>query len=134
MSVPPGQKLPLMATGNAEQLKDFTPYLMALARLSKVDVVPELPADSIAPVQIVNENRLMLMVEIDRDAELARLGKEVTRLQTEISKANGKLGNASFTERAPANVVAQERERLLKFESALARVNEQLEKLSASQS
>lgn len=132
MSIPPGQKLPLMATGNAEQLQAFTPYLMALARLSKVDVVDDLPTDSIAPVQIVNDNRLMLMVEIDRDAELARLGKEADRLQTEIGKANGKLGNASFTERAPANVVAQERERLGKFESALARISEQIEKLSAS--
>ncbi|MGH1360350.1 MAG: valine--tRNA ligase [Burkholderiaceae bacterium] len=129
MAISPGKKLPLMATGNAPRLSEFSPYLMSLARLESVEIVDQLPSDSIAPVQIVDNNRLMLMVEIDRDAELARLSKEAARLGGEIAKANGKLSNASFTERAPAQVVEQERARLLKFKETLDRINEQLQKL-----
>jgi valyl-tRNA synthetase len=53
------------------------------------------------------------------------------RIEGEIAKARTKLGNASFVERAPANVVAQERERLAGFEATLAKLKTQLEKLSA---
>jgi valyl-tRNA synthetase len=93
-----------------------------------VRVVEQLP-DSPAPVQIVGENRLMLEVAIDLAAERERLGKEVARVQAEAARANAKLGNASFVERAPAAVVAQERERLAGFEALLQRLNEQLARL-----
>lgn len=129
MAIAPSQKIPLMATGNSARLAAYSPYLMSLARLASVEIVDELPSDSIAPVQIVDDSRLMLMVEIDREAEHARLSKEANRLTIEITKAHGKLSNASFTERAPAAVVAQERERLARFEDTVKRLNEQLAKL-----
>ncbi len=130
MGIAPGQKLPLMVTGDRSRLTAAAPYLSLLARLSRVDVVDALPANAIAPVQNVGQSRLMLMVEIDRAAERDRLGKEVTRLQGEIAKANGKLGNAQFAQRAPAEVVAQERERLAGFESTLSRIREQIARLA----
>jgi valyl-tRNA synthetase len=93
-----------------------------------VRVVEQLP-DSPAPVQIVGENRLMLEVAIDLAAERERLGKEVARVQAEAARARAKLENASFVERAPPAVVAQERERLAGFEALLQRLNEQLARL-----
>ena len=62
-------------------------------------------------------------------AEKLRLGKEATRLEGEITKAQGKLGNESFVARAPAAVIDQERQRLAYFTATLAKVREQLARL-----
>jgi valyl-tRNA synthetase len=125
MNVSPAQKLPLALAGPRERAAAHAPYLQVLAKLSDVGIVDALPADSIAPVQIVGDFRLMLKVEIDVAVERERLDKEIARIDGEVRKANGKLSNASFVDRAPAAVVAQERERLASFESTLQRLREQ---------
>jgi valyl-tRNA synthetase len=71
----------------------------------------------------------MLQVEIDVGAERDRLDREIERVRTEFNRAQGKLGNAGFVDRAPPAVVAQERERLAGFETTLARLIEQRGKL-----
>lgn len=134
MGLGPADKVPLIASceGNAEQrafLEKTSPVLAALAKLSKVDVVDSLPADSMAPVQIVGELKLMLHIEIDVEAERARIGKEAEKIRIEIAKCNGKLGNASFVDRAPAAVVDQEKARLADFSALLEKLESQLNKL-----
>jgi valyl-tRNA synthetase len=125
MGLQPGQRVPLMLEGAAQEWADFGPYLKALARLESVDVVDLLPSDSPAPVQVVGAVRLMLKIEIDRTAEVARLDKEIARLEVEIAKARNKLGNASFVQRAPAAVVTQEQARLTGFESTAGQLKAQ---------
>jgi valyl-tRNA synthetase len=129
MNISPSTKVPLNAQGAAEELTQIAPYLQSLAKLSGVEIVAQLPADSMAPVQIVGETRLMFHIEIDVVAERERLNKEIARLQSEISKAQAKLGNAGFVDRAPPAVVAQEKERMAGFESLLIKVSEQRAKL-----
>jgi valyl-tRNA synthetase len=130
MDIAPGQRVPLFAEGDRSLLAPHFPYLRFLARLAEARVVDALP-DADAPVQVVGSARLMLHIEIDVASEIARLEKEGSRLKGEIAKAGAKLGNASFVDRAPANVVAQERERLAGFESTLAKVETQLARLKA---
>lgn len=128
MNLSPGQRVPLIARGDADTLQHNRPYLMALARLEEVEIVDELP-DVGAPVQVVGTTQLMLHVEIDIEAEKIRLSKERDRLKGEIEKAQGKLANPGFVERAPAAVVEQEKVRLADFTATLEKVQEQLARL-----
>ena len=128
MNISPAQRVPLVARGEPAALARNQAYLSALAKLSDVDIVATLPEMG-APVQVVGTTELMLRVEIDVVAERARLGKEIERLTNEISKANAKLSNDNFVQRAPEAVVQQEKDRMAQFTETLEKVKEQFNKL-----
>ncbi|MFT5644235.1 MAG: valyl-tRNA synthetase [Janthinobacterium sp.] len=132
MQLSPALRAPLFieaADAASEQhLQSFAQPLQALGKLSEVSIVDALP-ESPAPVSFVGNTKLMLQVEIDVQAERERMTKEMLRIEGEIAKVNGKLGNESFVARAPAAVVAQEQERLVNFSSTMAKLREQLAKL-----
>ena len=128
MNLSPAQKVPLYLEGDAERAARFGPYMAALGRLSDVAPVAALPEGD-APVSVVGDWRVMLHVEIDREAEKARLDKEIARLDGEIAKATGKLGNASFVDKAPAAVVEQEQKRLADFTATVEKLRGQRARL-----
>ena len=129
MSLSPAQRVPLLASGEQASIAEFAPYLQSLCKLSAVEIVDELPADASAPIAIVGDTRIMLEIEIDVAAERERLGKEIDRLRGEIGKARAKLDNVSFTTRAPAPVVEQERKRLSGFLATIAQLEAQRNRL-----
>jgi valyl-tRNA synthetase len=132
MKLGPDKKVPLAISGPADKIASFAPYMAPIARLSEVKHVADVAHaanGAAAPVAVVDDYKLMLVIEVDIGAERERLAKEIARLEGEIKKAESKLGNATFVERAPANVVAQERERLASFGATLAKVKEQYGRL-----
>ena len=81
------------------------------------------------PVAMVGDARMCLHMEIDVEAEKARLGKEAARLEGEIAKATNKLANEAFVAKAPPAVIALERGRITDFGATLERLKEQLARL-----
>jgi valyl-tRNA synthetase len=137
MSVSPATRLPLFVMASSSQeaafMTQMAPVLQALAKLNEVRVFDDEAAWSAAaqaaPVAVVGEARICLYMEVDVEAEKARLAKELARLEGEIVKANGKLDNASFVARAPAAVIDQERKRLADFAATVTKIKDQLAKL-----
>ncbi|HAV35290.1 MAG TPA: valine--tRNA ligase [Massilia sp.] len=134
MKLAPSVRVPLIVEpgneGDRANMALFAPYIASLGKLAEVQVVDALP-ESPAAVSIVGTTKLMLKVEIDVKAERERLSKEIARVEGEIAKASGKLSSESFVARAPAAVVAQEKERLANFTATLDKMREQLAKLPA---
>ena len=128
MNIDPGTRLPLVVAGGRSEIEALAPYLGALARLSEVVALDELPQAD-APLAMAGDFRLMLKVEIDVAAERERLRKQVDRIGADLERAEAKLANPSFVERAPARVVAQERERLEKSRATLMGLQQQLDRL-----
>jgi len=133
MNLSPAQRVPLIiatgiAAGDAATLAALSPYISGLAKLGEVQIVADLP-DGDAAIAIVGAYKLMLKVEIDVAAERERLDKEIARLQGEMVRAQAKLSNAGFVDRAPAKVVEQERKRMGEFGATLAQLQIQRSKL-----
>jgi valyl-tRNA synthetase len=133
MNVSPSTRMPMFVLGHAEFMRSNAAVLQALAKLSEVKVFEDeaawQTAAQAAPVAVVGEARLCLFIEVDVAAEKNRLGKEMARLQNEITKANGKLSNEAFVAKAPPAVIAQERQRVADFEATLLKVADQLKRL-----
>jgi valyl-tRNA synthetase len=128
MGLGPGEKVPMYVTEYQPYLPAHKATIAALARLSELHFVDSFPhAD--APVSITGSAKLMLHVEIDKEAEKKRIAKEIARLDGEIEKATAKLGNESFVQRAPPEIVEQMRRRLSEFEAQRDVLRVQLGKL-----
>lgn len=133
MNVSPGTRLPAYVLGDAAFMREAAPVLQALAKLSEVRVFDDeaawAAAAQAAPVAVAGDARLCLYMEIDAAAEKARLGKEATRLEGELAKAQGKLSNEAFVAKAPPAVIEQERKRIAGFTAALEKIRSQLQRL-----
>jgi valyl-tRNA synthetase len=103
--------------------ESFLPQLRALARLEE-------PGEGFATTATLPVGDLVVELDtsgaIDVAAERARLAKDLAAARKEQDQAQAKLGNPSFTDRAPAAVVDRMRARLAAAESDLARITAQL--------
>ena len=100
-------------------------------RLAKVDSLAWLDAASTPPANslaMVGSLKMMIPLAglIDLAGERDRLRKEISRLEGEVTRVNGKLSNQKFVANAPADVVAKEREKAADAEQKRAALSEQL--------
>ena len=137
MDINPGRRLPLSVAGaNAHErrlLGRHDVLLVSLARLDAIDVLDDEAPRPESAVSLVGDMQLLIPMAglIDKDAELARLGKETSRLEKETLRLSAKLGNAGFTDKAPAAVVDAERTKLAEAETALERLRAQTSRIEA---
>ncbi len=94
-----------------------------------VDDSYEAPKGTPAAVTPVGEAYMPMEGLIDVEAERVRISREIEKMRIEVTKSEGKLGTASFVDRAPPEVVAQEKERLEDWKTKLAQLGEMLEAL-----
>lgn len=137
LGTPPGKKSALILRVRDVALADtfaaHVDYFHALASASEVTF---LAADAPDPENVVTGALagaavyLPLAGLIDVEKETARLTKERDNLEKEIGRLTGKLANAGFTSKAPAAVVAAEREKLAGYEEKVTLIRTRLADLA----
>ena len=137
LGTPPGKKSALLLRVRDAALADVfaahTDYFHALASASEVTFLAE---DAPDPENVVTGALagaavyLPLAGLIDVEKETARLTKERNNLEKEIARLSGKLANAGFTSKAPAAVVAAEREKLAGYEEKIGLIRSRLADLA----
>ncbi|MBV8156856.1 MAG: class I tRNA ligase family protein, partial [Dyella sp.] len=135
MNIAPGKTIPLLlADGDATDRTRAAKFAAQISFLARVDAPQwvESGADEpAAAAAVVGSMRVLIPLAglIDLGAEKTRLGKEISRIEVEIKKCEGKLSNANFVANAPAEVVAQERQRITDWTTQLTALREQAQKL-----
>ena len=115
----------------AGQLQPMQPYFTALAKATGTSWGPDAaPPATHALVQVADaEVFLDLAGFIDVDAEIQRNEKQQTKLLQLITGIEKKLSNDKFVQKAPGDVVQQERDRLGQYQEQLAAVEQALQNL-----
>jgi len=137
MNIAPSKPLPvLLQNGSPQDAERLETNRVYLNRLARLETMTWLNADEVAPesaIAIVGEMQILIPIAglIDKTAELARLDKEILKLQTELERIDVKLSNPSFVEKAPAAVLEKERSRLAELQSTLGNLQTQHVKISA---
>ncbi|MBZ2189465.1 valine--tRNA ligase [Alcanivorax sp. JB21] len=135
MNIPPGKALDVyLHNGDASDQARVDANRGFLCKLARLSSITMLSAEDSAPpsaTQLVGRMELLVPMAglIDKEKEMARLGKEVEKLQTDVARCEGKLKNPAFVDKAPDAVVEKERAKAADLRSALARLEEQLEKI-----
>ena len=131
MNIPPGRELPVLLRNGNEQdrsrLEENAQFLKKLAKLGDISWLPPGEEGPVAATALVGELEILVPMAglIDKDAELLRLRREIEKLEKELARIRGKLGNASFVDKAPEAVVAREREKMQALQQALETLQEQ---------
>jgi valyl-tRNA synthetase len=131
MNVPPGRLLPVFLQNGSprerERAKSHHDTICRLARLESLTWLGPQASTPEAATALAGETKILIPLAglIDRDAELARLGKEIERLDRDIERSEGKLANRQYVERAREDVVARERERLKELRNSRQALAEQ---------
>jgi valyl-tRNA synthetase len=114
--------------GAAAWLPEETKVLALLAGAAEIisDSTYEAPKGTPAALTPVGEFYMPMEGLIDVEAERIRISKEIEKIGVEMKKSEGKLGNASFVDRAPPEVVEQEKARLTEWNAKLVQLGDML--------
>lgn len=132
MNIAPGKPLPvLLRNGDAQdrtRLADNQLFLMKLANIASIEWLTADAAAPLAATALVGTLEILIPMSdlIDKNAELARLQKEIDKLEKDCERQQGKLSNDSFVTKAPPEVIAKEREKLADNERSLQKLREQM--------
>ena len=137
MNVPPGRSLEVLCRNGSDtdrqRLHDNASFLKKLAKLESIEWLAPSAQPPVAATSLVGDLELLVPLAglIDRDVELARLSREIEKLEKERGRLHGKLSNSSFVDRAPQDVVAKEREKLEALKQALLKLRAQADYIAS---
>jgi valyl-tRNA synthetase len=132
MDISPARRLPVLlenaAAGDQDRVATHAAYLQRLAGLETLHVLEAADAAPPSATAVMGAMRVLVPMAglIDPQAEVARLGKRITKIRDEITRAAAKLANENFVRNAPSEVVTQERTRIAEFERTLSSLEGQL--------
>jgi len=137
MNIAPGKPLPvLLQNGSEADQQNLSKSLSYLQKLGRLESITWLSPDDSTPesaIAVVGEMKILIPMAglIDKEAELARLAKEIQKITNDLPRIEGKLNNPAFVDKAPPEVIDKERMKLAELRSLLNNLEQQQDKIRA---
>lgn len=137
MAILPAKLIPLNLRNPSDRIlawtKKYESLLKAMAKLTHIHVLAEAEEAPMSATAVVSDTELLIPMAglIDKTAELARLDKELKKLEKDIAFIEAKLNNPSFSQKAPEAVILKDKERLRIAHSAHKKLRTQQEQMAA---
>lgn len=138
MRVAPSKTIPiLLHKGSNLDRQHVEESQLYIKNLAKVSQLTWLAADALPPTAsatvVVGKLEIYIPLAdlVDKDAELARLSKEIAKLKRDQEKLSARLENAAYIEKAPPAVVEKERQNYQQITDTLAKLEENHHKIAA---
>ena len=114
-------------------LEKQTALLQAMAKLDNVSVLKEGEQAPLAVAKLVGNTEILVPMAgfINKEAELARLTKDIEKYQNEVKRIESKLSNEACVAKAPEAGIAKEREKQAEYQSGLEKIREQYKAIEA---
>ena len=135
MNIKPGKQIPLyLKNASGEDIRcieENRQFLTKLAALESITLLKDADEAPLSATAFVGDLEILVPMAglIDKDAELARLGKELTKVEQDLGRLEGKLGNAKFVDNAPAEVVQKEKDKLVENKLTAQKLLEQIDRI-----
>lgn len=135
MNVPPSVKTNLYILPTAGKEKAYESTRIYLERLAYAKNIGILSSDKEIPENVITcqstgaQAFIPLGELVDVEVELKRLSEEKVKLENEIKRCSSMLSNEGFLKKAPDHVVAQEKEKLEKYNNMLESTLKRMEML-----
>ena len=134
MAVHPAKKTSMfIETDKPEDFKNGEAYLQKFAFASEIEIGSKYTGNATATIQVVTDKArafIPMMELVDKEKEVARLNKELMISEKDIAMLSGKLNNAGFLAKAPADVVEGEKLKLSKAEDKKTMILSSIEALN----
>ncbi len=136
MNIDPRKALPVLLQNGSEQdqqrLDTNRHYLTLLGRIESIEWLGKSEGPDSATA-LVGEMKLLIPMAglIDKQAEHARLSKDLEKKRGDLERTEKKLGNTNFVDKAPAAVVDKEKTKVENLRTAINQLEEQLVKIAA---
>jgi valyl-tRNA synthetase len=120
--IEPAKKLDLLVRTASDEdkavLEDTLGLIRFLARVENVTIGPDVKGPKASGAAVVQGNELFVPLRgvVDFESELARLDKNLAKLDKTMKGVSGKLKNPGFVNNAPAEVVEGEKKKLAEME------------------
>ncbi len=115
-----------------EHLSTYAHVILRLANVTQLDVDSQLKRPPGAASKVVGKLQIFVHDLVDDEEEIQRLKKEIKKVEKEIELCNKKLGNQKFISKAPAEVVKEQEDRLLKYETQYMAITTALQEIEMS--
>ncbi|MDK9429238.1 valine--tRNA ligase [Gallibacterium anatis] len=137
MNIAPSKALDVLLRHLTEDeincLNNNLSLIKTMAKLESINILSSAEEAPLAVTKLLGNAELLIPMAgfIDKQAELARLTKELNKLQQEVQRIENKLNNENFVVKAPEAVIAKEREKMQGYLDGLDKLKAQYAAIEA---